>query len=359
MLWKVSGVGKGYSAPIVVGDSVYVTGDQDKELAIRAFSLDGQPLWKASNGAPWKGSYPGARSSCTFDEGRLYHMNAHGSLACLDAATGGCLWSVNVLERYEGTNIMWGISESVLVHGDRVFATPGGKKGLVAALDKRTGAPVWATPAIEGERASYSSPVLIDTGKRKLLANCGSKHAFAVDAETGALAWKLQHLDPKNTVNITPVLAGQLVVFNNSSRDFGAVFGVPLDGGDASRAWTVDLKVGHGGMLCLNGRLYGASGKGALTGWVSLDGKTGQAALAKPAADLSDGSAIFADGRVYCLTAKGLMTLQEVSGGCFKGEGSFQLVAGKVQDAWAHPVVCKGRLFLRFHDTLFCYDVRR
>ncbi len=359
LLWKASGIGKGYSSPIVVGDGVYVTGDQDAELSIRAFTLDGQTRWKAANGAPWKGSYPGARSSCAFDAGKIYHLNAHGSLACLDAATGGSVWSVNVLERYGGTNITWGISESVLVHGDRVFATPAGARGLVAALDKRSGAPVWATPALEGERASYSSPVLIDTGARKLLANCGSKHAFAVDAETGALLWKVPHLDAKNTVNITPVLAGPLVVFNNSSRDFGAVFGVPLEGGDAARAWTVDLKVGHGGMVLLGGRLYGASGKGALTGWVSVDAATGQVAQAAPAAGLSDGSAIFADGRLYCFTAKGLMTLQEVTDVGFKSAGSFQPVAGKVQDAWAHPVVCQGRLFLRVHDTLFCYDVRR
>ena len=359
LLWKASGIGKGYSSPIVAGDSVYVTGDQDKELAIRAFALDGRPRWAASNGAPWKGSYPGARASCAFDDGRLYQLNAHGRLACLDAATGGDVWSVNVLERFGGTNILWGISESVLVHGGLVFATPAGAQGLVVALDKRTGAPVWVTPAIEGERASYSSPLLIDAGARQLLANCGSRHAFAVDAATGALVWQLPHLDPKNTVNMTPVLAGPMLVFNNSSRDFGALFGVPLDGGGPSRAWTCELKVGHGGMVCLNGRLYGASGKGALTGWVSVDAKTGQVSQAAPAAALPDGSAVLADGRLYGLTSKGTMTLQEVTDAGFKVAGSFQLAEGKVQDAWAHPVVCKGRLFLRFHDTLFCYDVRR
>ena len=359
LLWKSSGIGRGFSSPIVAVGGVYVTGDGDKELSISAFSLDGQARWKVANGEPWKKSFPGARSSCTFDDGKVYHMNAFGNLVCLDAATGSNVWSVNVLDRYQANNITWGISESVLVHGNRVFATPAGAKGLMVALDKRTGAQVWATPSIEGEQASYSSPILVDTGKRKLLVNCSSKHAFAVDAETGALVWQLPHLDPKNTVNITPMLSGSQLLFNNASRDYGIVFGVPLDSVPVSRTWMRELKISHGGMICLDDRLYGANTRGEMLGWVSVDAKTGETKLMKAAADLADGSAVFADGRLYCLTAKGLMTLQEVTETGFKCAGSFPLVEGKVQDVWAHPVVCQGRLFLRFHDTLFCYDVKR
>jgi hypothetical protein len=48
-------------------------------------------------------------------------MNAQGDLACLDAGTGARLWSVNVLERYGGSNITWGMSESVLVRAKPRF----------------------------------------------------------------------------------------------------------------------------------------------------------------------------------------------------------------------------------------------
>ncbi len=359
LLWKASGIGRGYSSPIVVADGVYITGDTDTELVISAFTLDGQPRWKAANGAPWKKSYPGARSSCSFDDGKLYHMNAHGSLACLDAATGDKVWSVNVLERYEAKNIVWGISESVLVQGDRVFATPAGARGLMVALDKRTGAPIWATPALDGEQASYSSPILIQAGKRALLVNGGSKNVFAVDAATGALVWQMPHVDPKNTVNTTPVLSGRLLLFTDSSRDYGAVFGVRLGDDSASRAWTRELKIGHGGTVCVDGRLYGSSSRGDVTGWVGVDAETGQSIQVSPAGDLSDGSAIFADGRFYCLTVRGLMTLQELTVAGFRTAGAFRLAEGQGQDAWAHPVLSQGRLFVRYHDTLYCYAVRR
>jgi outer membrane protein assembly factor BamB len=354
LLWQVSGIGRGYSSPIVVADRVYITGDQDRDLAINAFTLDGQPAWKIINGQSWENSYPGARSSCTYDDGKLYHMNAHGRLVCLEAATGKEAWAVNMLERYEAKNIMWGISESVVVHGDRVFATPAGAKGLMAAHDKRTGEPIWATPGLDGEQASYSSPILVDVGNRQLLVNGGLKFVFAVDSNSGDLIWQLPQVDPKNTVNTTPVLCGRRLLLTNSSRGYGAVFGVQLGDDSASRAWSTELSISHGGTICADGRLIGASSRGEARGWVTIDTATGKPTLVS---DLPGGSLIFAEERFYCLTASGLMTLQELTDAGFRTAGTFRLAEGK--DVWAHPVLAQGKLFLRYHDTLSCYDVRR
>ena len=107
-------------------------------------------------------------------------MNAHGRLVCLDAETGTRRWVVNVLERFEGKNITWGLSESLLVFGDLVFATPCGAKGLVVALNKQTGETVWTTPALEDEEPSYASPILVRIGGPSLLVNSAIKNAFAV-----------------------------------------------------------------------------------------------------------------------------------------------------------------------------------
>lgn len=353
-LWATSGIGKGYSSPIVANGTIYITGDRGDDLVISALSADGSLRWQSTNGAAWQRSHPGARSSCTYDDGELYHMNAHGRVACLDAATGTEVWAVNALERFEAKNITWGISESLLVHGNHVFVTPAGAKGLVAALDKRTGATVWATPPIEGEQASYGSPILVAVGGRRLLVNSGARYAFAVDTDGGKLCWQVRHLDPKETIVSTPILSDEAVVFTNASREFGGTYGVRLNGAVADRAWSAGLKVGHGGLVSVNGRLFGASSAGAARGWIAIDGATG---AAKRMAELARGSVIYADQRFYCLTEQGTMTLQELTEAGFKTTGSFQLADKK--DVWAHPVVCRGRLFLRCEDTLYCYDVRR
>jgi len=353
-LWTASEIGNGYSSPIVVEGTLYVTGDQGDDLIITAFSTDGSLRWRSANGAAWQRSYPGARSSCTYDDGKLYHMNAHGRVACLDATSGREVWAVNVLERFEAKNITWGISESLLVHGNHVFVTPAGAKGLMAALDKRTGATVWATPPISGEQASYGSPILIAVGQRRLLVNSGAQYAFAVDAADGRLCWQMRHLDPKNTITTTPILTNDRLVFTNSSRYFGGTYGVRFDGVPGDKAWSAKLKVAHGGLVCVDGHLCGASSRGDVTGWVTFDAATGTPVRL---AELPPGSLIYADKRFYCLTQQGTMTLQELTDKGFRTTGGFQLAEGK--DVWAHPVVCKGRLFLRYHDTLYCYDVRR
>ena len=38
--------------------------------------------------------------------------------------------------------------------------------------------------------------------------------------------------------------------------------------------------------------------------------------------------------------------------------GRMEVVRGK-KDVWSHPVICDGRLYVRYHETLHCYDVRR
>jgi outer membrane protein assembly factor BamB len=353
LLWKVSGIGRGYSSPIVVEDTVFITGDKGDDLAIRSFSLDGSPGWQTKNGAAWKRSFPGARASCTYEDGKLYHMNAQGRLACLDAATGVESWAVNVLERFEAKNIMWGISESVVVHDGRVYATPAGAKGLMVALDKQTGDTVWASEPLAEESASYSSPILLAIGDRHLLVNGGSRYVFAVDAQSGELCWHLPQEDPKNAVNTTPILAGDGLFFTNASRGGGAVFGVKFDDQTAKKAWSKELTISHGGAVGIDDHLFGASSRGIAKGWVAIDTAQG---TPRQLGELAGGSVIYADGRFYCLTTRGTMTLQELTADGFKTAGSFQLADEK--DVWAHPVICRGRLFLRCHDTLYCYDIR-
>lgn len=352
-LWTATEIGRGYSSPIVADATIFITGDQENDLIISAFSLDGELRWQAKNGAAWERSFPGARSSCTYDHGKLYHMNAHGRLACLDPKSGNELWAVDVLERFESNNITWGISESLLVYGDLVFATPCGAKGLVVALNKHTGDTVWTTPAIADERPSYASPILLSVGDRTLLVNSAAKNAFAVDTETGKLCWQVSQEDPKNSVCTIPVLARNELVFTNASRGYGAIFGVRVDGSRAEKTWIKELTISHGSTVCVDGQVYGASGRGVARGWLAVDGKTGSIATV---ADLEGGSLIYADGRFYCLTERGVMTLQKPTESKFETVGSFQFAEGK--DVWAHPVICNGRLYLRFSETLFCYDIR-
>ncbi len=353
LLWKTAALGRGWSSPIVVGERLYVTGDEGDDMALYAFDLEGGLRWRATNGLSWKGPYPGARACFAFSEGRLYHMNAHGRVACLEASSGTELWAINVLERFEGKNISWAMSECLLVDGPRLIVTPGGRKALMAALDKSDGRTLWATEPLEGELATYSSPILFRHAGRRLLASCSSSRGFGVDADTGKLLWTVP-LENRFGVNAsTPAFGGGRVHYATAYFD-GGCYRLAEDG-RAEFAWTTPLDTCTGSFVLVDGVLYGGGYK-KFRSWIGVDWASGGTRGALK--ELTTGAAIYADGRLHCITDDGQAALVTPVSGGFRIAGRFRLVPEKVKDAWAHPVLLDGRLYLRYHDTLWCYDVR-
>jgi len=376
VLWTASGLGRGYSSPIITRGTIYITGDVGKELHIFALDLDGKVKWQAKNGRAWTKNYRGARGSCTYDQGRLYHMNGHARLASFDPATGEELWAVNVLERFEAKNICWGISESLLIDGPRVIVTPGGKKGLMAALDRNTGKTVWATeplifertvafggrklrkPVRDADGANHASPILFELGGRRHIVGCSSRHAFGVDAETGKLLWTRPMPTRWEVLGIAPVLYNDAVFVTGPDGRGGKLFRIHVDGPNVrvEEAWTTAMDTCHGGVVLVDGLFYGSWYRG-FNGWGCVDGQTGKTRYRTP--ELAMGSVTYADGRLYCLSQRGVVALLKPTPTGFEFTGRFRLTDGRRRDAWAHPVICDGRLYLRYHDNLYCYDIRQ
>ena len=357
LLWRIDGLGTGWSSPIIVGERMYITGDVGDDLVVFAFDLAGKPIWRAKNGNAWKGPYPGARACCAWSEGRLYHMNAHGRVACLDAATGNELWAVNILEQFGGRNITWAVSECLLIDGDRVIVTPGGTKVLMAALDKRTGQTVWTTKPLDEDNASHSSPILFRYAGRRMIANCSSAHGFGVDADTGELLWTVPLRNPHGVNVSTPVYDSGRVFFMTPYAEHGRQYRLQPDGDtiSAQHMWTSPVDAVTGGAVLVDGTLF-AAGYRECKWWLGIDWQSGETKCELK--DLTTGSAIYADGRLYCLDERGAVALLKPGAVGLEIVGRFQLVAGRVNDAWAHPVLLDGRLHLRYHDSLWCYDVQ-
>lgn len=356
LLWKIGNLGHGWSSPIVVGDRLYITGDLGEDLVIFAFDLEGNLKWKAANGEAWNRSFPGARACCAFSEGRLYHMNGHGRVACLDAAGAKELWALDMLDRFQGRPLTWGLSECLLIDGPRVIVTPGGHKALMAALDKTTGRTVWTTPPLPGDQVSHSAPILFRSAGRRLLANCSAAHGFGVDADTGRLLWTVPLQNQYGTNVATPVYgAGR--IFYVTAYAGGSCYRLrpAKDGVQAEKLWSTLLDTCTGAGLFVDGQFYG-SGYRKHKSWLSLDWDSGQTRCEWKG--LTTSAAVYADGRLYCLAEDGRVALLKPTADGFDLAGQFRLVPQRTHDAWAHPVLLKGRLYLRYHETLWCYEVR-
>jgi outer membrane protein assembly factor BamB len=358
LLWKIDGIGTGWSCPIIVGKRIYITGDVGDDLVICALNRNGEVQWKVKNGLAWKGPYPGARACCIFSDGRLYHVNAHGRVACLNAATGEELWSVNILERFDAKNITWALSECMLMDGRNLIVTPGGKKALMAALDKLDGWTVWTTEPLGDDRASHCSPILFRYAGRRLITNCSSAHGFGVDADTGKLLWTVPLKNPHGVNTSTPVYGSGSVYYVTPYAEMGRAYRLVMDGQaiTARHIWTSRLDTVTGGAVLINGTLFSA-GYRESKWWFGVDWQTGKTKYELK--DFTTGAAIYADGRLYCLDEKGSVGLLKPGPDGLEVVGRFALVTKKVRDAWTHPVLHDGRLYLRYHDALFCYDVKR
>jgi len=360
LLWAATGFGTGWSSPIITRGCIYITGDVGPDLCIFALDMDGKLKWQAKNGAAWKGSHPGARACCAYSEGHIYNMSAHGRIACFEAATGREVWAVNTLERFGGQNITWAISECVVVAGPNLFVTPGGRKGFMAALNKKTGDTAWAgepLPDPEAERTGYASPILVRLGSRRLLVTLSLRSVVGVDADNGKVLWRFEKPTRYDANCATPVLCGDSI-FHTNPRASGCVLLKMVPEKDTVRAekvWEARVDNISGGAVFRDGLVY-SSGQ-LNTGWVCMDVRTGQERW--NSTELAQGSLIYADGHLYWLSEQGVMALVKAGPQSFEVHGRFQLVPGKRSDAWAHPVLLDGKLYLRYLDKLYCYDVKQ
>jgi len=358
LLWKIDGLGKGWSSPVIVGNRLYITGDVGQDLVIFAFDRNGKPVWQKKNGKYWRNPYPGARASCAFSEGRLYNLNAHGRLVCLDAASGDEIWTVNILQRFDAKNITWALSECLLIDGPRVIVTPGGKKALMAALNKYNGRTVWATEPLGQTSASHSSPILFRYAGRRLIANCSSAHGIGVNADTGKLLWTVPLKNPHGVNASTPVYGSGRVYYVTPYAENGRLYRLVTNGESitAEHIWTSQLDTVTGCAVLVDDTLFAAGYKKSKW-WFAVDWHTGKTKYELK--DLTTGAAIYADERLYCLDESGAVGLLKYTNKGLESAGSFRLFPKRVRDAWAHPVLLDGRLYLRYHDTLWCYDVKK
>jgi len=353
--WTAEGIGQGYSSVTLAGARIFTAGNVDGKTVVTALDLDGQTKWQSPNGPAWTSSYDGTRGTPTYDDGRVYHESPVGQLVCLDAKNGAEIWSLNILERFDGHNIRWALAESVLIDGDVVICCPGGAKGSVVGLDKRTGDLVWAAPGT-GESTSYASPALAVCEGLRMVLTMNAKALIGVNADTGDLLFTFPHVTRYDVNALMPIYHDGHVFISSGYGSGSQMFKLTIDGNKArvEQVWeNKQLDNHHGGVLLLEGYLYGSSAGGR---WMCLDWKTGQTKYAE--GGVGKGSLTYADGMLYTYSENRKMGLVEAGPERHEVVSQFTVPSGGGGKSWAHPVVCGGRLYLRHADKLYAYDVK-
>jgi len=355
-LWQADGLGAGYSSLAVSQDGIYTTGAKGSQGYVFKLDLEGKPLWQTAYGELHHGSgYPGSRSTPTIDGDHVYVMSSMGKVVCLDAANGSIRWQVDTLDRFSASTDripQWGIAESLLVDGERLICTPGAKGATIVALNKHDGKTLWQCRKLS-DRSGYCSPRIFEYQGLRLVVTMTAKQLVAVDASNGELIWQVDYPASWDIHANTPVVHGNLIYVSDGYRHGGRCFEVSADGRSVKQKWKEGtLDVHHGGIVAVDGIIYGSSNRGHFT---ALDFETGEVLSSIPRA--GKGSTIYADGRLYLYTERGEVKLIDPSPRALKHLGSLKIEAGSAQH-WAHPVITDGRLYIRHGNAMMAFDLK-
>jgi outer membrane protein assembly factor BamB len=354
--WSISSLGEGFGSIAIKGDRIFVQGTKEDVSVIFCLNrADGKTVWSASLGRKVnEGRGNGPRSTPTVDNDRVYVLTENGDLACLRAPDGSPVWRKNILKEFGGNNPGWLISESPLIDGDRVIVTPGGRGAGMVALDKMTGKEIWRAKDLSDE-AGYSSAIAADVGGVRTIMNFTSRAAVGVRASDGKLMWRNSSAANGTANCTTPVFADGKVLFTSDYGTGAALLGLSAQGGEVKAQelyFTREMKNHHGGVVLLNGYLYGFSGSSGLT---CIEFATGKKMWANRS--VGKGSLAYADGMLYLLSEKQVVGLAEANPNAYVEKGRFS-IPDQGRDSWAYPVVVGGRLYIRDQGTLTAYDVK-
>ncbi|MDD2305634.1 MAG: PQQ-binding-like beta-propeller repeat protein [Prolixibacteraceae bacterium] len=352
ILWSSSDLGQGFSSPVFANNKIYINGMVDGQAVLFVLDQTGKKLQQFKYGKEFDESYSGVRSTPTIVGDLAYLLTGHGKLTCLDLKTGKPVWVKDFIAQFEGTNITWGYTESILVDGDKLYCTPGGKKNNVMALNRMTGEPIWSCPGL-GELSTYCTPLLIKLPARQLLVTHTASHVLGIDATTGKLLWSFGHPNEWAVHPNTPIYSdGGLFVFSGYGQG-GENLKLSADGSSITKEWEIksfDSRIG--GAVLIDGYLYGSGDKDR--SWQCIDWKTGARKYAST--EVTKGVAIAANKMLIGYSEKGELFMAEANPSAFKVISKAKVTLGTEQH-WAHPVIDNGVLYVRHGNTLIAYRI--
>ena len=386
-LWRVPYGGR--SAPIVMGDRVYVQNPADRgaDLQERIMALDadtGRMIWEhrfnlyQSDVPPHRIGW--ASPAADPETGNIYALSGAAQVIAL-APDGTLLWTRSFGEEWAAFTTHGGRTMSPIIDGDLVIVSAaisswGGMANRAhrfVALDKRTGDIMYVSgPGSRPYDTAYASPLIATIGGRRLLiAGLGNGGVHAIRPQTGEHVWSF--VFSKRAINTGVAVAGNRVFvsqgeenLNTVERGMIAAIDGSLTGDITSPEWAVTgVEAGYSSPVTDGTRLYQSDDGGTLR---AFDAATGAALWTEKLGNSQRAPLVLADGKIYVGTSGGSfyilrpdatraavlseVTLPDSVDSCCGSEGTpEQIVAG--------AAVSRGRVFFVSSDAVYAIGPRQ
>ena len=355
-LWT-GNVGLGCSSFAIADGKALTLGNRNDVDTVWCFdAASGAVIWKSSYDEPTQAKYysGGTSSTPTIDEDRVYTVSKSGKLICFDLESGEIHWEKNYEKDFDGRKQSWGWAASPVVYGDLLLIDPGAKKGALVALNKMTGAFVWAAG---DEEPGYATPVIYNANgkdyaavfhKKALvgydLANPGDPvYRYSWRTSYGANASNPHYRDGK--------------IFIGSGYDSGYAV-IDVTQGEPKllhrdREWILKVQTS---ILAGDNVIAHFGGDGDPRDMVALDFDSGEVRWKqKMPGDL--GNVIAVGENLIVFTDSGHVILGTDQGERFQELGRKHALLGT---SWAPPAYADGRLYIRNNlGKVVCLDVSK
>lgn len=361
--WKTPIVGSGYSSPILIADSIFLTSCDESTSARLLHCLDresGTLRWtKEVLRSPLEGMHKlNSRASgtpiadanhvyVTFfqtdDESGERGMPGEMVVACFDH-DGNQKWLVTVgafssVHGYCTSPVLF--ENLLIVNGDH------DGESYLAALDTSSGEVVWKTPRVHQTR-SYVTPLLRKVDGKMQAVMTGSKRVAGFDPRTGERLWWIE--GPTEQFVASMVSDGDSFFLNAGFPTYHVMSIRPGGHGDVTEShvnWHVDEAKSYvPSPVVTRGLLFVADDRGIAH---CYDTQTGEHLWRERLGRHFSASLITADGLVYFTTDDGETLVMPASRKpeiIEKNELS--------ESVFASPAISDGKLYIRTSGHLFC-----
>ncbi len=377
-VWRRA-IGPGWSSFAVVGDWLF-TQEQlgDEECVVAYDAATGQERWSSHLPTRFEESVagPGPRATPTFAGGALYVTGANGDVQRLDAATGQSVWRHNLVQESSlKSPPTWGFASSPLVvtldSGQEVAIAYGGNPQPESPDSPSINQAVYAFDTSNGDLVwnkgvgwhGYSSPHLATMGgvEQVLMASNVGLESFV--PATGQRLWFYEWDIGDFNRSIQPLVIDEQTVILSAGYDTGtqSIRVTRDDTGQWSTEmlwYSKDMLPYFNDMVLYDGHLYGFNKKF----FTCLDAATGKPTWPKRVkrkAQLGHGQVVLdaQNGLLVATTEKtGEVVLIEANPETYVERGRFRaLEEGSI--TWNHPVICRGKLYVRNGEEAACYSL--
>ena len=370
VLWKFALPAAGSSTPIVVGDKVFLTLEQGKEVQLLCLSTEGKELWLrkvCETNGKGNGERTNASATPSSDGEKVFVTTGTGEVVAFDVS-GNEKWRFNAQDRYGKFRFGFGFHSTTVLHEGRLFLQLiHSAAQLVVSVDSNTGKEVWKverkSDGVAECEHSYASPTAYRMGDLNVLITHGNDYCIGHDPVTGKELWRIADLNSKDRYNRTlrfvasPVVSNGFVVAPSAkNRGVSVVRLAEAKGrigkGGAGELWRMDKGTTDvTSPLLYEGILYLCKENGTV---LCLDAKTGEQLYQERFhGQTYRGSPVAFNGRILFTARDGTFTL-------LKAGKSYELLGkNKLDDEFtASPAISRNRLYLRGYKYLYAIGTK-